>query len=113
MPPSRRTSQVAIVLAPAVVIELQKCCLERDFPHKMKAFKACEFIHSSFLLYTFKTYNYTAIQLCLDFLDARENNTQQESRQDKISDYLGLLVTSLKIYIVVIFFTVWALCGSM
>ena len=49
VPPSRRTSQVAIVLAPAVVIELQKCCLERDFPHKMKAFKACEFIHSSFL----------------------------------------------------------------
>ena len=49
VPPSRRTSQVAIVLDPAVVIELQKCCLERDFPHKMKAFKACEFIHSSFL----------------------------------------------------------------
>ena len=46
VPPSRRTSQVAIVLAPAVVTELQKCCLERDFPHKMKAFKACEFIHS-------------------------------------------------------------------
>ena len=40
VPPSRRTSQVEIVLAPAVVIELQKCWLERDFPHKMKAFKA-------------------------------------------------------------------------
>ena len=56
VPPSRRTSQVAIVLAPAVVIELQKCCLERDFPHKMKAFKACEFIHSSVFV-SFKTYN--------------------------------------------------------
>ena len=32
VPPSHRTGQVAIVLAPAVVIELQKCCLERDFP---------------------------------------------------------------------------------
>ena len=74
MPPSRRTSQVAIVLAPAVVIELQKCCLERDFSHKMKAFKAlC--IHTFFIFVSFKTYNYTAIQLCLDFLDARENNT--------------------------------------
>ena len=38
---------------------------------------------------SFKTYNYTAIQLCLDFLDARENNTQQESRQDKIIRLLG------------------------
>ena len=104
VPPSRRTSQVAIVLAPAVVIELQKCCLERD-SKPMNSY----ILHFCFV----KTYNYTVIQLCLDFLDARENNTQQESRQDKISDYLGLLVTSLKIYIVVIFFTVWALCGSM
>ena len=97
VPPSCRTSQVAIVLAPAVVIELQKCCLERDFPHKMKAFKACEFIHSAFLfrlkLIIIPQFSFVRFPRC---------TRKQHSTRVKISDYLGLLVTSLKIYIVVI-----------
>ena len=94
VPPSRRTSQVAIVLAPAVVIELQTCCLERDFPHKMKAFKACEFIHSSFLF----RLKLIIIQLLSRFprCTRKQHSTRVKTRQDiRLLGAFGYIVENL------------------
>ena len=72
MPSSHRTSQIEIVLAPAVVIELQKYWNVISL-HQKKAFKACEIIHSFFYLIIQLIINFTNGILIYNILQMHEN----------------------------------------